>query len=234
MKKINLIVSLILLSAFTFAQSKHTIPLIGEEAPYFKAESTNGFIRFPKDFGTSWKLILSHPMDFTPVCSTEILALAGMQEDFDELNVDIILVSTDPLNDHYSWKEWIDQILEENHETVRINFPLVDDENRQISSKYGMLHEHSGTTKDVRGVFIIDPDNIIRFTMFYPVEVGRNLEEIKRAVVALQTTYKTDVYTPANWEPGDDVLLYHYNQEDLSDPNVYQLAWFLTFKKYTP
>ena len=231
MKKINLIILLALIPALTFAQSNSGIPLIGTKAPGFKAESTNGPIKFPKDFGTHWKLIISHPRDFTPVCSTELMELAKLQDEFEKLNVDILVVSTDPLHDHNSWKEWLEQILADNQVSVDIKFPLLDDENMNISSKYGMLHEHSGTTKDVRGVFIIDPDNIVRSTMFYPVEIGRNMEEIKRAVVALQTTYKTDMYTPANWEPGDDVLLHYYDQEDLNDPDVYQKAWFLTFRK---
>ena len=154
-----------------------------------------------------------------------------MQDDFKELNVDLLLVSTDPLYDHVSWKDAIEKILSEDQVPVKIEFPLVEDSNLKISKKYGMLHEHSGTNKDVRGVFLIDPQNKIRFTMFYPVEIGRNMIEIKRAVMALQTTYETDMLTPANWEPGDDVLLHHYDPEDLEKPDIYQLAWFMTFRK---
>jgi len=226
-----MVLLLVLCSNLAFTQSEMRIPLIGEKAPSFKAETTNGPIKFPKDFGTNWKLILSHPKDFTPVCSTELLALAEMQDDFKELNVDLLLVSTDPLYDHVSWKDAIEKILSEDQDPVEIEFPLVEDSNLKISKKYGMLHDYSGDNKDVRGVFLIDPQNIIRFTMFYPTEIGRNMAEIMRAVIALQTTYETDMLTPVNWEPGDDVLLRYYNPEDLENPDIYQRAWFMTFRK---
>jgi peroxiredoxin (alkyl hydroperoxide reductase subunit C) len=120
-----------------------------------------------------------------------------------------------------------------NREPVKIDFPLVDDQSRSISNKFGMLHETVNTTRDVRGVFIVDPGNIIRFIQFYPMEVGRNFHEIKRAIIALQTAERDDaIRIPANWEPGDDVILHNYNRETLTDPGVYQLTWFLTFAKY--
>ena len=231
MKKLNTILLMLTLCAVTFAQYAPGIPLIGDKAPKFKGESTTGVVNFPKDFGTNWKLLVSHPQDFTPVCSSELLELASMQEDFKNLNVDIIIVSTDTLYQHFNWKERIEQISYKNREPVTINFPMVEDENRKIAYKYGMLHERVSTTKYVRGVFIIDPDNIVRLIQFYPVEIGRNLNEIKRAIIALQTTEKDQVFTPANWEPGDDVLLPWHDKEVLSNPDVYQLDFFMTFKR---
>ena len=231
MIKLKITLVMVAICAFTYAQDAPGIPLIGEETPKFKAESTNGPINFPKDFGSNWKLILSHPKDFTPVCSSEILELASMQEDFKDLNVDIILISADPLYQHFNWKERIEQITYKNREPVKINFAMVEDEKMRIAYKYGMLHYRVSTSEYVRGVFIIDPDNIVRLVQFYPVQIGRNMVELKRAVIALQTNEKDGVFTPANWELGDDVLLPWHDKEVLSDPDVYQLDFFMTFKK---
>ncbi len=231
MKKLKISLLLVMIAAGSFAQELTRIPLIGEEAPKFRAKSTTGTINFPKDFGTHWKIIFSHPMDFTPVCSSELLELANLQDDFKDLNVDIIVVSTDTLYQHYNWKEQLEKIAYKGRDPVKINFPMVDDENRRISSKYGMLHENISTTKDVRGVFVIDPDNIIRLIQFYPTEIGRNMNEIKRTILALQESDEKNVLLPANWEPGDDVLLRGFDDNILSDPAVYQLDWFMTFKK---
>ena len=231
MRKIKTIVFFTMLFAITSAQSIPRIPLIGEKAPGFTGTSTNGVINFPEDFGKNWKVIFSHPKDFTPVCTSELLELANMQEDFKELGVDIIVISTDGLNEHHGWVDAMEKIEFKGREPVKINFPLVDDHKVKISYKYGMVHEHRLTTKDVRGVFIIDSDNIIRALQFYPMEVGRNMHEIKRSIIALQTSDKNDVFTPANWEPGNDVLLYAPDKKDLAHPDVYQLSWFLTYKK---
>lgn len=164
-------------------------------------------------------------------CTSELLELASMQDEFKELDVDIIVVSTDILITHNKWLEAMEEINFKNRESVKINFPLVDDNNRSIAKKYGMLHEGTNTTQAVRGVYLVDSDNTIRFLQFYPMRVGRNIHEIKRAIIALQTSEQNDVYMPANWEPGDDVLLYHHNEKVLDNPDVYQLAWFLTYKK---
>lgn len=231
MKKLKITLFIVTFCAFTYAQDIPGIPLIGEEAPNFKSESTNGTINFPKDFGTNWKLLVSHPQDFTPVCSSELLELASMQEEFKDMNVDIILVSTDALYQHFNWKERIEQITYKNREPVEINFAMVEDEKMRIAYKYGMMHYRVSTTRYVRGVFVVDPDNIIRLIQFYPIEIGRNMVEIKRAIMALQTNEKDGVLIPANWEPGDDVLLPWHDKEVLSNPDVYQLDFFMTFLK---
>ena len=133
------------------------IPLIGETAPSFTAESTNGVLNFPGDFGRSWKVLFSHPQDFTPVCSTEILELAYLQDEFDKLGVKLAVVSTDPLSTHVQWKKAMESLDLNNLGTVKIKFPIVDDENVAISKEYGMIHPETNSTRSVRGVFIIDP-----------------------------------------------------------------------------
>jgi peroxiredoxin (alkyl hydroperoxide reductase subunit C) len=216
-------------------QENAQIPLIGDKAISFTGESTNGPINFPKDFGNKWKILLSHPKDFTPVCSSELLELAGLQSEFDKLNTALVVVSTDNLDQHKSWKESLETLNYQGNGPEKINFPLVADEKLAISAKYGMIHANSSTTQDVRGVFIISPDNIIRAVFFYPSSVGRNLDEIKRTLIALQTT-KDNVVIPANWQPGQDVILSYLTPEEQKEvgkpnSNIYQVAWYMTFMK---
>lgn len=219
-----------------FAPRNFRIPLIGEEAPSFTANSTSGLINFPSDFGSNWKLILCHPMDFTPVCSTEIIELAALQDKFKKLGVSILTVSTDPIETHKQWKATLERIRYKNYPLQMINFPIVDDASLVIAKLYGMIHMESDDSRDVRGVFIIDPDNKIRAELFYPQEVGRNMDEIIRTIVALQTTERNDVMTPANWENGHDVLIPFPAKTDMSLMNkesgkYYQVSWFMIFKK---
>jgi peroxiredoxin (alkyl hydroperoxide reductase subunit C) len=212
------------------------IPLIGEQAPSFTSESTTGTINFPFDFGSNWKVIFSHPMDFTPVCSTELIELANLQNEFEKLGVKILTVSTDPLETHKQWKKVLEQIEYKGYPRQKINFPIVDDSNLVIAKLYGMIHLESDTNRDVRGVFIIDPDNKIRAEFFYPQEVGRNMNELLRTVIALQTTDRNNVLTPANWNTGNDVLVPFPLKADMSAMNkesgeYYQFSWFQIFKK---
>jgi peroxiredoxin (alkyl hydroperoxide reductase subunit C) len=160
-----------------------------------------------------------------------LLELANMQDEFKELDVDIIVVSTDKLSQHLTWVEAMENLELEDRDQVKIPFPLVDDYSKTIAEKYGMLHDHTNTTRYVRGVYIIDPENNVRFTQFYPMEVGRSIHEIKRVIIALQTAQENDVVIPSDFNPGDDVLLYHYKTKDLENPNVNQVDWFLTYKK---
>jgi len=212
------------------------IPLIGEKAPSFTSESTAGTINFPFDFGRNWKVILSHPMDFTPVCSTELIELANLQNEFETLGVKLLTVSTDPLETHKQWKKVLEQIEYKQYRRQKINFPIVDDSNLLISKLYGMIHLESDNNRDVRGVFIIDPDDIIRAEFFYPQEVGRNMDELLRTVIALQTTVRNNVMTPSNWKNGNDVLVPFPVKSNMSAMNkesgeYYQYSWFLIFKK---
>ena len=238
MKRIALLTLLICIAttlAWSQKQKDMRIPLIGEQAISFTGESTNGIINFPDDYGKKWKILFSHPRDFTPVCSSELLELASLQNDFKELNAALVVVSTDNMSQHKSWKESLETVNYQNMGPLKIDFPLVADENMQISQKYGMLHSTSGNTKDVRGVFIISPDNIVEAIYFYPMSVGRNMDEIKRTLIALQTT-EANVVTPANWEPGDDVILTYLTPEQeksvgKAGSDIYQVAWYMTFKR---
>jgi peroxiredoxin (alkyl hydroperoxide reductase subunit C) len=213
------------------------IPLIGEIAPSFTAESTNGTIVFPADFGKRWKVLFSHPQDFTPVCSTEILELARLQEEFDKLGAKLIVVSTDLLETHVQWKKSLESLTLNDKENVKIKFPLVDDDKRIISKAYGMIHPTSNTTQAVRGVFIIDPDNIIQAIYFYPKSVGRNTDELIRMVTALQTTESGNVLTPVNWKAGNDLLVPVPPAIDGASgkatipAGIYSPIWYLWFKK---
>jgi peroxiredoxin (alkyl hydroperoxide reductase subunit C) len=212
------------------------MPLIGEVAPSFTAESTNGTIVFPDDFGKRWKVLFSHPQDFTPVCSTEIIELARLQEEFDKLGAKLIVISTDALSTHVQWKKSLESLTLNDKGSVKIKFPLVDDDKLVISKEYGMIHPTSNSTQAVRGVFIIDPDNIIQAIYFYPKNVGRNTDELIRMVMALQTTESGKVLTPVNWKAGNDLLVAIPPAIDASGksavpPGIYSPVWYLWFQK---
>ena len=211
-------------------------PLIGEKAPSFKAVSTNGEINFPGDYGRSWKILFSHPQDFTPVCTTELLELAKLQDKFEKMGVKIVAISTDKLDTHVQWKKAMEGLTYKDKEPVKIEFPLVADEDLSVSKRYGMIHAETNNTRDVRGVFIIDPDNIIQASYFYPKSVGRNTEELLRVVTALEKTSEEHVMTPANWKAGDDILVPTVpkpegSADELASEGYYKLAWFVWFKK---
>jgi len=223
--------------------SKSKIPLIGDDAPSFIAETTNGEINFPSDYGRSWKIIFSHPRDFTPVCSSEILELAQMQDQFDKIGTKIVVVSTDELEKHKLWKSQLEELSYKDRTPVKIKFPLIEDNKMAVSRMYGMLHEPVSNSKDVRGVFIIDPQNKISAIFFYPMNIGRNMEEIKRTVVALQTSGKGKdrLLTPANWTVGQDLMVpqFPYTSKQLdADPTLkdkyYNVGSFMWFKKAEP
>lgn len=236
MKQLVLITALLICSLFVMA--KTGTAQLGEEAPEFTAQTTNGTLNFPSDFGNSWKILFSHPQDFTPVCTSEILKLADMQQDFKELNCELAIISTDLLSQHKSWKQSIEDIVREGKENVKIEFPIIEDEKAFISRKYGMIHGRVSTTKDVRGVFIIDDKNVVQSINYYPMNLGRNMDEIKRMVVALQTSDKEKVLMPANWNVGDDVLVPYkpYSEEALAkDPKIaddfYNVGISMWYKK---
>lgn len=223
------------------AQSSSKIPLIGSTAPSFKAKSTEGNIKFPDDYGKSWKILFSHPQDFTPVCSSELLELAYMHKDFERLDVKIAVISTDGVETHNMWKAHLEELDYKGRGTQKIHFPILDDEEATASRTYGMLHEPASSNKDIRGVFIIDGNNVVRSINFYPMQVGRNMNEIVRIVEALQTADTEQVLTPANWNEGDDVMVpyFPYTKEQLAENpdlknefyNVGNRMWFKKEKK---
>lgn len=238
MKRVVLIFTATILMAVCISAQTNKIPLIGSKAPEFSAVSTTGNLTFPSDFGKSWKILFSHPADFTPVCSTELLELAHLQPNFDKLGVKVAVISTDNLELHKMWKAYLEELDYKNRGKVAINFPLIDDQNGTCSKMYGMLHEPVSSNRDIRGVFIIDSENIVRSINFYPTEVGRNMNEIVRIVKALQETSQSHVFTPVNWQDGDDVIVpyFPYTTNELAlNPEIaneyYQLGNRIWFKK---
>jgi peroxiredoxin (alkyl hydroperoxide reductase subunit C) len=218
-------------------ESGQKIPLIGSKAPSFKASSTNGFVSFPEDFGTNWKILFAHPRDFTPVCSSELLDLAYQQEEFKALGVDLVVISVDKLVSHQNWKKDLEGINYKNRGLVKINFPLVVDSSSSISYMYGMVDPSKNAMQTVRGVFFIDPENTIRAFQFYPSETGRNTEEIIRVIHSLQAHDKfKNIVTPGNWNPGDDVMIPALSPEDKEelkkpDSKIHFINWYMIFKK---
>jgi len=238
MRKLALFTTVIIFFLVQVKSQEVNIPQIGVKAPSFSAESTNGKIKFPSDFGQNWKILLSHPKDFTPVCSSEILELAYAQESFSELGTKLMVVSTDVLEQHKSWKAALEEINYQGRDPVKIEFPLIADNDLKVANLYGMIHSASSISQNIRGVYFIDPDNTVRAIMFYPNEVGRNVDELKRTLVALQTTYaQKNLVTPANWQLGNDMIvpvLSEAEKSSIGTPNsdFYQYSWFLTFKKF--
>ncbi len=236
MKRFTITVLIVLFAISAWSKSKK-LPLIGDKAPSFTENSTNGILNFPEDFGENWKILFSHPLDFTAVCTSELCGLAYHQERFDSLGVKIAVVSIDEVERHLLWKEFMEKAMSENGEAIKINYPIVADLSGKVSKKYGMIHSMNDN-RDVRGVFIIDPDNVVQAISFYPMSIGRNIDEILRAVAALQITQKENVLTPYNWKPGDDVLVPHqpYTADELkANPDLenqyYSKGEFMWFKK---
>ncbi|MGI9137091.1 MAG: peroxiredoxin [Candidatus Nanopelagicales bacterium] len=175
---------------------------LGDEAPNFTAETTDGTITFHDWKNGAWAVFFSHPADFTPVCTTELGATAGLKAEFDKRNVKAIAVSVDSVEDHKAWAGDIGEVTGN-----ALNFPIIADPDRAVSNAYDMLHPNAGDTSTVRSVFIIDPANKVRLTLTYPKSVGRNFDEILRVIDALQLTDKSTVATPANWKVGEKIIV---------------------------
>jgi peroxiredoxin (alkyl hydroperoxide reductase subunit C) len=219
-------------------KAESVIPLLGAKAPSFTAQSTDDILNFPADIKENWKILFCHPADFTPVCSSELLELAAIQDEFKKLQTAIVVVSTDSKENHINWVKSLESLEYNNIKQVDIKFPLVEDKDHSIARKYGMIHPATNSTKDVRGVFILDPEDKIAAMFFYPMEIGRNIDEIKRTVIALQTARKGKVLTPANWKPGGDVFVPYatYSAENAeqakkADPNLKMVSWYMMLKK---
>ena len=175
---------------------------LGDEAPDFTAETTDGTIDFHEWKSGSWAVLFSHPKDFTPVCTTELGRTASLKEEFTKRNVKAIAVSVDPIEDHRGWAGDIGEVG-----GTDLNFPIIADPDRTVANLYDMIHPGEGDTSTVRSVFIIDPANKVRLTLTYPKSVGRNFDEILRVIDALQLTDLVPVATPADWTPGDKVIV---------------------------
>ncbi|MCL2417025.1 MAG: peroxiredoxin [Bacteroidales bacterium] len=184
------------------------MPRIGDAAPEFKAVTTQGEINFPSDYKGKWKILFSHPADFTPVCTSEFMTFATMQKDFEALNCQLVGLSIDGLFSHIAWLRSIkDKIEYKGMKNVEVTFPLVEDISMNVAKLYGMLQPNESTTKAVRAVFFIDPKNMIRAMIYYPLSLGRNFDEIKRVLIGLQTADNFEIALPADWRPGDDVIV---------------------------
>lgn len=189
-------------------QDYYPMPLIGDEAPGFVAETTQGTVRFPDDYDGKWVILFSHPADFTPVCTSEIATFAAMADDFKALNAELLGVSVDSISSHIAWLNSIQQDVRFNgYNGQPVNFPIIADMRMDVAKKYGMIQQHASNTKAVRAVFFIDPKHKVRAIIYYPLSNGRNFSEIRRLLLALQTTDKYGVSTPADWTPGDPVLV---------------------------
>jgi peroxiredoxin (alkyl hydroperoxide reductase subunit C) len=180
-------------------------PLIGDKVPEFTAKTTHGVINFPKDYEGKWVVLFSHPADFTPVCTTEFVAFQKRYEEFKKLNTELIGLSIDQVFSHIKWVQWIKEKL-----GTEIQFPIIADDRGQIAELFGMIHPEKGTNT-VRAVFIIDPKGILRAMLYYPQELGRNMDEILRMVKGLQVNDEHGVALPANWPNnelvGDEVII---------------------------
>lgn len=184
------------------------MPRIGDPAPSFTASTTQGDISFPSDYVGRWVILFSHPADFTPVCTSEFMTFASLQKEFAAYNTELVGLSVDGLYSHIAWLRTIkDKIAFRDMRDVEVTFPLIDDVSMEIAQKYGMIMPGEDSTKAVRAVFVIDPKAVIRAIIYYPLSLGRNFDELLRVVKALQTADHFEVATPADWRPGDAVIV---------------------------
>lgn len=216
-----------------------TMPRIGEKAPSFEAVTTQGKINFPSDYSGKWIILFSHPADFTPVCTTEFMTFANMAKEYEALNCQLVGLSVDGLFSHIAWLRTIKEKIDyKGMKNLDVKFPLIEDITMDVANLYGMIQPGESSTKAVRAVFFIDPQGTIRTIMYYPASVGRNFDEIKRVLIALQTSDNFDVALPADWRPGDDVIVppagsYGAAEERVSDKSGAHTCydWFFCTKK---
>jgi len=222
------------------AGADYTLPLIGDKAPAFTADTTQGPINFPADFKDYWVILFSHPADFTPVCTTEFMKFASMEKEFEKLHCKLIGLSIDGLFSHIAWLRTIKEKIEfDGLKNIEVNFPLIADVKMDVARKYGMVHPNASTTQAVRAVFYIDPKGVIRTIMYYPASVGRNFQEIKRVLIALQTADAEKVALPADWQPGKPVIVptpgscgqAKERVESAEKQGITCSDWFLCFKE---
>lgn len=217
----------------------HRMPLIGDDAPSFTATTTQGTINFPEDYTGKWVILFSHPADFTPVCTTEFMTFASMADEFKALNTELIGLSVDSLYAHIAWLRTIKEKIEfKGMKNVEVKFPLIEDISMDVANKFGMIQPNQSNTQAVRAVFIIDPEAKIRTILYYPLSTGRNFDEIKRLVQALQKADKEAVATPADWRPGDDVIVPPAGSCGVAEDRIqgnndadYCLDWFMCLRK---
>ena len=220
------------------AETRNPMPLIGDPAPAFHAVTTQGEIDFPADYAGKWVILFSHPADFTPVCTTEFMTFASMADEFRALNCELVGLSVDSLYAHIAWLRKIQELEWKDLKNIEVKFPLIEDIRMDVAKKYGMIQPGQSNTQAVRAVFIIDPEGIIRTILYYPLSTGRNFDEIKRILQALQKADADACATPADWRPGDDVIVPTAGscgvakaRMELPVENEYYLDWFMGFRK---
>jgi len=185
-----------------------SMPRIGDSAPEFKAVTTQGEINFPSDYKGSWVILFSHPADFTPVCTSEFMTFANLEDKFLEAGCKLVGLSIDGLYSHIAWLRTIKEKIEyKGMKNIEVKFPLIEDITMNVAKKYGMLQPGESSTKAVRAVFFIDPKGTIRAIIYYPLSLGRNFDELYRALIALKAADEFGIATPADWRPGDDVII---------------------------
>jgi peroxiredoxin (alkyl hydroperoxide reductase subunit C) len=206
-----------------------SLPRLGDPAPDFEAVTTHGTIRL-EDYKGSWLVLFSHPADFTPVCTTEFMAFAEIYEELQKRGVELLGLSVDSVSSHIAWARNVEEKT-----GVKIPFPIIADLNKEVTIRYGMIHPGQSKTETVRCVFVIDPNQIVRAILYYPLTTGRNMDEILRLVDALQTTDEHKVATPANWRPGDMVVVPPPNTQEMAEERLKQgyecIDWYLCKKK---
>lgn len=218
-------------------QEVFSMPRIGDAAPEFTAVTTQGEINFPADYEGEWVILFSHPADFTPVCTSEFMTFATMEEKFANANTKLVGLSIDGLYSHIAWLRTIKEKIEyKGMKDVDVKFPLIEDITMDVAKKYGMIQPNEDSTKAVRAVFFIDPKGIIRTIIYYPLSLGRNFEELYRVAVALQAADEFDIATPADWQPGDDVIIGPAGscgtaKDRMEDDNIECKDWFFCTKK---
>lgn len=214
------------------------MPLLDDDAPAFTAVTTQGPINFPADYKGKWVILFSHPADFTPVCTTEFMTFGSMIEEFKELNTELVGLSVDSLYAHIAWLRRIQELEWNGKKNIEIKFPLIEDIRMEVSKLYGMVQPGQSNTQAVRAVFVIDPKGKVRTILYYPLSMGRNFDEIKRIIQALQKADSDQCATPADWRPGDDVIVptagscgTAKERMESKDEDMYCLDWFLCFRK---
>ncbi|MFO7828890.1 MAG: peroxiredoxin [Bacteroidales bacterium] len=223
----------------TQEQEVFSMPRIGDPAPEFKAVTTQGEINFPSDYEGKWAILFSHPADFTPVCTSEFMTFAHMEKQFNEANCELIGLSIDGLYSHIAWLRTIKEKIEyKGMKDIEVTFPLIEDIKMDVAKKYGMIQPNEDNTKAVRAVFFVDPKGMIRTIIYYPLSLGRNFDELYRVLIALQTADEFGVATPADWRPGDDVIVptagscgTAKERMETKDADVKCYDWFFCTKK---
>ncbi len=192
------------------------MPRLGEKAPEFEAPTTHGVLKL-SDFKGSWLVIFSHPADFTPVCTTEFMAFAKIHPELQKRGVELMGLSVDSVTSHIAWVRNIEEKT-----GVKITFPVIADLSKDVSTKFGMVHPGQSKTETVRTVFVIDPNQVIRLILYYPLTTGRNMDEIMRVIDALQMTDANGVATPANWRPGEMVIVPPPSTQEMAEDRLKQ------------